>query len=198
MVTDVNKIIGNLLEFYGFKNKVIVSVGAGGGQLIEYGRHAKKVYAVDSDINAVGRLEENLLKSALADRFEVFNCDFYDFNLSCDVVLFEFCLHEMVDPAKAINHAKTLGANVVIMDHSPDSEWAFYVDEKEKVESSWEAIKSYPIFKVENYNADQTFNNYEELYQKVKVIGEVSIIRIQPFINQRAFSIPMSYRIAWI
>ena len=198
MATNIRVIIRNLIDFYDFSNKTIVSVGEGGGQLIEYGRHSKKVYAVDNDINATKRLEENLLKNELADRFEVFNCDFYDFTLKCDVVLFEFCLHEMIDPKRAIKHAKTLGVDVVVLDHYLKSEWAFYVDEKEKVEASWDAIKSFPLRKVKKYNTQQIFNDYQELYQKVKVKGETSINRIQPFINQHKISIPMNYGIALI
>jgi hypothetical protein len=34
MATDLNLIITNLLAFYDFTNKTIVSVGAGGGQRI--------------------------------------------------------------------------------------------------------------------------------------------------------------------
>ncbi len=198
MAIDVLEIVRNLIDFYDFNDKIIISVGAGGGQLIEYGRHAKKVYAVDNDLTAIRKLEDNLLRNKLSDSFEVFNCDFFDFTLKGDVVLFEFCLHEMIDPMKAINHAKTLGVDVVIIDHSPASEWAFYVDEKEKVEVSWKAIKSFPIHKVEKYNTKQIFSDYEELYQKVRVMGEVSIKRIQPFINRHKFSIPMSYGIALI
>lgn len=43
MATDVNLIIKNLLEFYDFNQKVIVSVGAGGGQFVEYTEDAKNI-----------------------------------------------------------------------------------------------------------------------------------------------------------
>lgn len=38
MATDTKKIINNLLEFYDFNNRTIIKFGAGGGQLIEFGR----------------------------------------------------------------------------------------------------------------------------------------------------------------
>lgn len=198
MATDAKKIISNLIDFYDFRFKNVTSVGAGGGQLIEYGRYAKKVMAVDNDSDAIKRLEESLNKNGLRDNFEVFNCDFYDFNRKSDVVIFEFCLHEMVDPMRAIKHAKTLAADIMVIDHWSESEWAFYVNEKEKVEISWNAFKSFPIRKIEKYDTVQVFSDYEELYQKVKIMGEVSINRIQPFFDKKNFAIPMSYGIALI
>jgi hypothetical protein len=198
MATDVAKILGNLMGFYDFNNKVIVSVGAGGGQLIGYGRDAKKVYAVDNDIAAIKRLEDSLGKSDLMDRFEVVNSDFYDFNQRCDVVLFEFCLHEMVDPKRAIEHAKALGVDIIVMDHWTESEWAYRIDEKEKVEASWGAVKLFRLKKMEKYDTVQLFSDYEELYQKIKVMGAIAVSRIQPFRNQKSFTIPMSYAMALI
>ena len=50
-----------------------------------------------------------------------------------DVVMFEFCLHEMKDPVAAINHALTMAPTVLITDHWSGSEWAYVVDEEEKV-----------------------------------------------------------------
>lgn len=198
MATNIKKIISNLVDFYDFTDKVIVSVGAGGGQLIEYGRNAKKVFAIDNDCDAIKRLEDNLRKTGLADKFEVINSDFYDIKLKCDVVLFEFCLHEMANAQKAIEHAKTLSNDVVVMDHWVGSEWAYYVDEKEKVEASWSALKSFKFKEDKKYDTVQSFNDYEELYQKVKVMGEVSINRIQPFLNLKNFTIPMAYGIVLI
>ena len=40
MATDITQVSANLLSFYDFRDKVVVSVGAGGGQLIEYARSA--------------------------------------------------------------------------------------------------------------------------------------------------------------
>lgn len=195
MATDIKKLIGNLTAFYDFAGKTIISVGAGGGQLIEYGRNAKKVYAVDNDLSAIKRLEENLTKSGLSDKFETIHSDFYDVKIKCDVVIFEFCLHEMVDPEKAILHAKSLGENVVVIDHWTESDWAYYVDEKEKVFASWGAINKFKSIKKEVHESVQIFADYEELYQKVKIMGEVSISRIAPFKEQVNLTIPMSYGI---
>ncbi len=193
MATDIKAIIKNLVDFYDFKNKNILSIGAGGGQLVEYARDAKEVFAVDNDLNALKRLEESISNKGLSDKFKIIHNDFYNVNISCDVVLFEFCLHEMVDALKAIHHAKTLGGDVIIIDHWKESDWAFFIDEEEKVVQSWSAVEANGYQKFIVYESVQRFADYNELYNKVSVMGETSIARIEKFINQKDFEIPMSY-----
>jgi len=53
MATDINKILKNLYEFYDLADHTIITVGAGGGQLIGYGNKAKKVLAIDYDREAL-------------------------------------------------------------------------------------------------------------------------------------------------
>ncbi|HEX7492623.1 MAG TPA: hypothetical protein VF346_00250, partial [Bacteroidales bacterium] len=65
MATDIKKIINNLLEFYDFSSRTIITVGAGGGQLIEYGRISKKVLAIDFDKESLQKLKDNLIRSGL-------------------------------------------------------------------------------------------------------------------------------------
>jgi hypothetical protein len=179
MAAEIGKIIDSLLEFYKFKDRVIISVGAGGGQLIEYGRDSKKVFAVDNDEEALHRLKENLLKKKLNEKFTL--------------VIFEFCLHEMKDPEAAIKHARIMAPDIIIADHWPDSEWAYIGDEKEKVERSWSAVKKIQMKKVQKLDAVQHFNDYEELYEKVKVQGEVSINRISCYKEIKDIKIPMPF-----
>lgn len=198
MAVDINKILENLFEFYDFKNQTIISVGAGGGQFIEYGRSSKQVIAIDNDKEALIRLENSLRESQLLDKFILINSDFYIVNKKGDVVMFEFCLHEMKNPEAAINHALTLAPNILINDHWPNSEWAYIVDEEEKVINSWEALKRFNIIKVQRYDTVQFFHHYEELYQKVKVQGENSINRISQYMDKKDFTIQMSYGFALI
>lgn len=198
MAADIKKIIKNLLDFYEFENKAIITVGAGGGQLIEYGRISKEVYAIDNDEEALYKLKDNLLKSGLDNKFNIIHSDFYLTNLQGDVVMFEFCLHEMTDPAAAIKHAMTMAPDILITDHWPGSEWAYFVDEEEKVVNSWSAIKSFDLKKIQSYDTIQYFNNYDEIYQKVKMQGENSINRIKDFKDKNNFTIPMSYGFALI
>jgi tRNA A58 N-methylase Trm61 len=198
MATDIKKIIDNLLDFYDFNNQTVITVGAGGGQLIEYGRISKKVIAIDHDKEALHKLKDNLLKSELEDKFTLINSDFYLADSQGNVVMFEFCLHEMKDPETAINHGLTMAPNILINDHWPSSEWAYIVDEKEKVINSWEALKKFNFKKIQQYDTVQFFHDYEELFQKVKVQGENSINRISQYKDKKDFTIPMSYGFALI
>lgn len=193
MATDIKSILNNLVDFYDFSDKTILSVGAGGGQLVDYAPNAKEIFAVDSDIDAIKRLEEVLINKGLKDKFTLVHGDFYDVNIHCDVVFFEFCLHEMVDARKAILHAKSLGVDVVIIDHWIASDWAYYVDEKEKVAESWKAIETLGYKQFNVYESVQHFADYNELYNKVSVMGETSIARIEKFKFKKDIKIPMSY-----
>ena len=104
----------------------------------------------------------------------------------------------MSDPQAAIEHAQTMAPDILITDHWPNSEWAFYVDEEVKVRRSWLAIEQFNVKMVEKFDTIQVFKDYEEIYQKVKVQGEKSIKRIEHFKNKTNFTIPMSYGFALI
>jgi predicted RNA methylase len=198
MATDIKKIINNLLEFYDFNNQTIITVGAGGGQLIEYGCISKKVLAIDFDKESLQKLKDNLIRSGLDEKFTLIHSDFYLSNLKGDVVMFEFCFHEMEDPEAALKHALTMAPHIIILDHWPDSDWAYIGGEEENIAKSWTALRLFHLIKVQKFDTYQFFNDYEEIYQKVKAQGENSIKRIDDFKDRKNFTIPMSYGIALI
>ena len=198
MATDINAVIKNLLSFYNFDDKIVISVGAGGGQLIEYGRSAKKVIAIDNSAVAIQKLKENLINRKLEDKFEVMRADFYETSLKGDVVFFEFCLHEIPEPAKAIKHALTMAPHVLVMDHAPQSRWAYYAAEDDKVAASWKDLETFAIKKQQSFTANQVFQDYNEIYEKLKSQGEESIRRISEFTSTKNIVIPMPYRAALI
>lgn len=197
MATDIKKILENLFSFFDFRNKTVISVGAGGGQFIEYGRLAKHVIAIDNDTEAIAKLETNLQKSGLSEKFTLINSDFFLVNMRADVVLFEFSLHEM-DAEKAIDHALTMAPEVLVADHWPGSEWAFLADEVEKVFHSWEFLKKSKPAKIQQYDTRQHFENYDELFQKVKAQGSKTIQRIEKYKWKDNITIPMSYGLTLI
>jgi hypothetical protein len=196
MATDYKRIILNLFDFFDLSGRVVMAVGAGGGQLIEYGRPAAKVIAVDQDPAALAVLREKLAQAGLADKFDLVCSAFLDFREKADVVLFEFCLHEMSDPSAALAHAQTLAPAVVVMDHWPGSEWAFIGAEEEKATEAWASIVSSRPEKVVSFEASQVFGGFEELWQKVRGQGEISLARIERFKGLSDISIPMSYGFA--
>jgi len=196
LATDYQRIIGNLFDFFDFSGRTVISVGAGGGQLIDYGRPAARVVAVDRDAAALNVLRGRLASAGLIDKFVLVLSDFLGFRASADVVLFEFCLHEMPDPFAALAHARTLAPAVVVMDHWPGSEWAFLVAEEDKAAAAWAAVILSEPERTISFEASQFFNDYEELWQKVHVQGETSLARIEKYKGRANITIPMSYGFA--
>jgi tRNA A58 N-methylase Trm61 len=198
MATDINKILSNLTAFYDFQGKKVIHVGAGGGQLIGYADITSHVWAVDSEEEAVTSLRERIDRERLAGKVNVIEGDFYTQSFDADVVLFEFCLHEMKDPLAAIEQARTMAGDVVVIDHKEDSPWAWFVCETEKAEVSWEAVRKSGIVEGRSFEAVQLFADYEELFDKVSVMGAEGIRRIADFQGVKNIEIKMSYQLALI
>lgn len=198
MAADIGTIIRSLLAFYDFRDKTVIAVGAGNGQMIEYGRPARKVHAVDGSAEALEALRRRLAGSGLEDKFALLHSDFFRCGLRGDVVAFEFCLHEMPDPAAALAHARELAGDILIMDHGPGSDWAFYVSEELKVARSWQALEAARPRKVQIHETVQSFKDYEELRLKVLPMGDVSRRRSEPFIGRKNFTIAMSIGFALV
>jgi predicted RNA methylase len=188
--------IRNLLSFYDFNGKTVVAVGAGGGLLAEYGRAMEKVIAVDHDPAALKQLHENLLRMGLADKFTLVQSDFFRFDIRADVLLFEFCLHEISDPAAAIAKARTLAPDVVVFDHALDSAWAYCVAEEDKVRLVWRILDELPLRQRRQYETVHKFSDFSELLEKVKSQGETAIQRIEKWRGQKNIVIPMTYGLA--
>ncbi len=195
MATDIASIIQNLRGFYPFPGKQIVYVGAGGGQFIEFCRGTRRVIAIDNSADALAQLRKAVEAKKMGHLFEFIEDDFLDAAARGDVVLFEFCLHEMPDASKAIAHARSLAPDVVVIDHVPDSEWAFYVVEEEKASWSMAAMASAGIRSQMLFHTEQRFNSYDELVAKVLPQGPVAIERCGRFRQDRSIIIPLMYGI---
>ncbi len=195
MATDIGEIIKNLCATCDFREKTIISFGAGGGQLVDYSRIARKVTGVDNDPAAIESLKQRLKQKNLENKFAVILADFFDVKLTADIVLFEFSLHEIDRSAEAIQHAKELAPEVAIIDHALASEWAYYVVEEAKVAASTQALQRAGIRRQKDFHTLQIFKNYAELAEKVAPQGQTAIERIGKFKNTAPIEIPMSYSI---
>jgi hypothetical protein len=196
MATDYAALVTNLLAFYEFDDKTMISVGAGGGQLAGYGCVARKVLAVDPDGAALAALAERTRALGIEDRFVMLEKDFLAVSERAEVVLFEFCLHEIPDHGGALAHASALAADIVIIDHAPGSPWAHVVDETEKVAASWKAVSARGTRRTRDYDAVQRFASYQELFDKVRSQGAEAIRRIERWRGCADITIPMAYRTA--
>ncbi len=198
MATDIGLILQRLLAFFDFSGKTVLAVGAGGGQLAGYARSMRKVLAIDRDLAAMKQLQEAAERLGLQDRFEYWTGEFADCDRRGDVVLFEFCLHEMDDPSAAVAKATTLAPEIVVIDHAPGSSWVYFTAEDDKVDRSWRALGRMQVTRQCSYATEQRFADYDELYTKVKSQGDESIRRIERFGEKTGIIIPMTYALALI
>lgn len=200
MATDYALIIRNLLSFYDFNGKKMIAIGAGGGQFVSYGRAPRRIVAIDQDAAALSELREAVAKNNMNDKFEFVHGDFLSMDLPVrgDVVLFDFCLHEMADAALALTRAGRMAGDVVVLDHGRTSEWAYYVVEEEKVKRSWRTLERFGVAWHQEYSAEHKFKDHAELLAKVKVQGPTAIERIEKFKTQTDITIPLTYELALV
>ena len=195
MAADYALMRQNLRRFYDFTNKVVLYVGAGGKQLLDPSIPTKKLIAIDQNAETLAELQANVAAKGMSN-VDVLAARFEDITQRGDVVYFEFCLHEMADPEKALRRARTLAPDVVVYDHLPDSEWVFHGAEEDKVRDSAAAMERFGIRRHEEFCTDQRFQDYAELLAKVSVQGAVAIARAQKFKDATNIVIPMRYGLA--
>jgi len=192
MATDLRQVVENLRAFHDLRGRAVLSVGAGGGQFLDLYAGAT-VVAVDSDPAALRQLEAAVDARGLRDRFELVRGDFSEVARQAEVVVFEFCLHEMKHPAKALERARELASDVLVFDHAPGSEWAYYTVEEEKVVRSTRAMEALGIRRRTVFHGEQRFRVYAELRDRVASQGPAAIVRIAPFQDVSDIVIPMEY-----
>lgn len=195
MATDYAKLTDDLCRFYDFTDKVVLYIGAGGRQLLDPTARTKKLIAIDRDADALRELRANVIAHGLQDSVEVIGASFEDVRLQGDVIYFEFCLHEMDDPEKALIHAKSLAPDIVVYDHSPGSEWIYYGAEEDNVTRSSAVMTRLGIRRRQTFHGKQRFGNYAELLAKVSPQGPVAIERAQRFAGGTNIEIPMDYEL---
>jgi hypothetical protein len=171
LATDCTKLTENLSRFYDFTDKVVLFIGAGGKQLLDSGTRTKKLIAINKDVEALQELKAKTFAQGQQASVEIIAARFEEVTLHGDVVYFEFCLHEMDDPDKALLHAKSLASDIVVYDHSPGSEWIYYGAEEDKVSRSSAAMEHFSIRRRQTFHAEQRFSNYSELLAKVSPQG---------------------------
>lgn len=195
MATDYAKLSDDLCRFYDFSDKVVLYIGAGSRQLLEPSRGTRKIIAIDKDAATLRELQAKVAAQRLEDSVEVVGADFAEIQVAGDVVYFEFCLHEMDDPEKALRHARSLAPDIVVYDHSPGSEWIFYGAEEDKVARSRATLEGFGIRRQENFRNEQRFANHAELLAKVAPQGPLAIERARRFEAAAGIVIPMSYEL---
>ncbi len=195
MATDIEAVLRNIESCHDFTGKSVIHVGAGGGQFIRYAARARRVLGVDPDAAAVERLKQAIREQGLEGRFNVLRGDILNVGERADVVFFEFCLHEIVDPLTALRHAQTLAPEVLVVDPAVDSRWAWHLCETEKTQRGWAAVERHPLALDRIFQGVQRFRDYAELLARIETLGECVIRRAQEFRDRTDFSIDMPYRV---
>lgn len=195
MATDYAQLTRNLLGFYDFTDKIVLFVGAGGRQLLDLSAGMKTLIAIDQDVEALRELAANVAVKGMQDSVKVVSGKFEEVAMPGDVVYFEFCLHEMADPQKALAHARNLARDIVVFDHSPDSVWIYYGAEEDKVRLSAQAMERFGLRSHEEFHTEQRFADYAELLAKVSPQGPIAIERIERFASAKNIVIPMGYEL---
>lgn len=196
MATDIARVIANLTSVYSFADKSVVHVGAGGGQFIGYAAQARHVLAVDPDPAAVARLRAALETLGLANQVTVREGGFESIREAADVVFFEFCLHEMQDPDALLRHARTLAPETLVIDHAPESRWAWHTAETEKATRSWQAVERAGMRVDRRFVGRQRFASVAELVARVESQGEPAVGRARAVEDASGIDIEMIYRVA--
>jgi hypothetical protein len=193
MAVDYDQMARNLEDFYSFKDKVVIFVGAGTKQLLNISRIPKRTVAIDQSAEAIQQLRQQVEARCLESVVEIVHSDFSDVASRGDVVYFEFCLHEMPAPDIALAHAKSLAPDIVVFDHSPGSEWAYLGAEEDKVARSTQAMERFGIRARKIFCTDQHFTDYAELLVKVSPQGPLAVERAARYLHITGIAIPMGY-----
>jgi methyltransferase family protein len=193
MAADYKQMAQNIRQFFSFSGKEVLAVGAGGGPLTDLVLESKKLIVIDKDSAAIRQWEAKVAAGDLQGRVDVIHGDFCDTSARGDVVYFEFCLHEMGDPGRAVRHALTLAPEVLIFDHLPDSEWAFHAAEEDKVRRSTDALAAFACTRRQAFRTEQRFPQYQQLREKVSCQGQLALERAERYRGATDIAIPMTY-----
>ncbi|HZW84400.1 MAG TPA: class I SAM-dependent methyltransferase [Nitrososphaerales archaeon] len=193
MVVDRRELASSLGSFYDFKGKNVLYVGAGGGQLLDPSWGPSKVVAIDSNAKALDVFRNEAKSKWSGIQVEFVPKPFDQVNEKGEVVYFEFCLHEMAEPAKALEHAHSMAKDIVVMDHLPGSEWIFYGAEEAEVSRSTNAIEKFGTKLRESKIILQRFEDYQQLTARLSEVGPESLKRAARFKDTKEIIIKMDY-----
>jgi hypothetical protein len=194
MAVDYRVLAEDLRRFYDFAGKDVVLVGAG-AKLFDPERSPKRIVAIDKKDAPLVELRDRMAVRESAVPLETVVADFNLVTLRADVVYFEFALHEMPEPMKTLEHAKQLAKDIVVFDHSTDSEWMFHAAEDEDVRRTRDAMDHFGVRRRTGRLTEQRFFDYAELFAKLSGQGPRAVERIQRFVGATNIALRMPYEL---
>ena len=193
MVVDKSELAANLRAFYDFQGKSAVCIGAGGGLLLEPASGVARVVAIDRDAEALGRFRAEARTKWAGIPVRFVPRKFESVNPKGDVVYFEFCMHMMKDPRKTLEHARSLAPDIVVIEHLPGSRWVYYWAGEEEVLRTTKALESFGIRRRKRFTAEQRFNDWKALAERLSGQGKESRRRVLELKEAREVRMPMDY-----
>jgi hypothetical protein len=85
---------------------------------------------------------------------------------------------------------------MIVIDHRPESRWAWYADEDRDMARAWEAVAARGSRRMQAYEAVQRFDRYQDLRDRFAALGDESHQRIAALEGRALIEIPMPYAIA--
>jgi hypothetical protein len=104
----------------------------------------------------------------------------------------------MPRPDLALQHARSLAPEILVIDHVPESTWARLCCETEKATRSWNALEAMRPVSRTTFKAFQYFKDHAELVDKLRILGPQAIERASEFAGKRNLEIDMNYAAAWV
>ncbi|MDE1858705.1 MAG: class I SAM-dependent methyltransferase [Thaumarchaeota archaeon] len=195
MAVDRAELSANLRAFYDFRGKSAVCVGAGGGLLLDPATGVRSVVAVDRDAEALEKFRAESATKWAGVPIRFVNDMFEDVRASGDVVYLEFCMHQMKDPRWALEHARSLAPDVVVLDHLPRSMWVYYWAGEGDVAKSTETMESFGIRRRSKFTSLQRFKDWKALADRLSGEGEESRRRVLELKDSADVQMAMDYAI---
>ena len=183
----------SLARFYDFRGKSVLYVGAGIGQILRPASGVASVVAIDRDPGALKGFRRAATTEWAGVPVKFIPRDFNTVKARGDVVYFEFCMHYMKDPERALRQARSLAPDIVAMDHLPGSRWVYYWAGEKAVSRSTRAMEAFGVKRRDASTAEQRFKDWKALASRLKGEGEESKRRVLELKGVKDIRMRMDY-----
>jgi SAM-dependent methyltransferase len=193
MVVNRDELAANLTKFYDFRGKKVLYIGCGLGQLLPPESGVASVVGIDRDAEAL-KAFRNVAKTKWAGIPITFvPHKFETVKQRGDIVYFEFCMHQMENPRRTLEIARSLAKDIVVMDHLPGSKWVYYWTGEEAVARSTKAIEWFGFRRKKILVTEQKFEDGKALSQRLSRVGKEAKRRILELKDARDIRMRMDY-----
>ena len=102
-------------------------------------------------------------------------------------------MYQMESQVKALEHARSLAPDIVVMDHLPGSKWVYYWAGEEMVLRSTKALESFGVRRQKRFAAEQWSEDGKALEARLSGEGEESRRRVLELAGTSDVRMQMDY-----